>query len=128
MDLALWLHHGRVRGILDLIDQLPRTARLWSAAAMDEELAEAQLLHEAETDAQDEAPEWTPPLGEWNLVAQMLSVVIGELRSLRQTTISAAGGRPRQEKPFPSPRTARDTVQARLDSAYADDVAADFGF
>lgn len=130
MDLAGWLRRGRVRGLLDLIDQLPPASRYWSAVALDEEVAEALLDEEARRadDGGDSAAAWTPPLEQWNLTAQMLGVVINEIKALRQTTAAAGGGRPRRERPFPAPRTARAAVEARRDEAYAADIAADFGF
>ena len=132
MDLGGWIRQGRLRGVLDLIDQLPAASRYWSAVALDEEVAEAILAEEdRRRDAHgdgDTAPAWTPPLDQWDLTAQMLGALINEVKALRQATIAAAGGRARREKPFPGPRTAREAVQARRDEEYAAALAADFGF
>lgn len=132
MDLAPWLRQGRVRGLLDLIVQLPAASRYWSAVAQDDDVAAALLAEQdarrAAGDDVDAREPWAPPLEQWDLTAQQLSVLINEVKALRQTTISAAGGRARAERPFPSPRTALAAAEARRDEQYAEDIGARFGF
>lgn len=128
MDLAVWLHDGRLRGLCELIDQLPRGARLWTAMADDDELAD-ELVMVAEQNGDDQDPaHWRPPLDEWGLVPLMLRELIHETRILRNVSLAAAGGKPKHQPAFPAPETARERAENRLNAKVAEETASLFGF
>lgn len=123
MDLAEWYAGGRWEGLLELIDQLPAACRLNEAIAQDEEAAEALLSMPG-----SESGEWSPRVAEFDLTNSLLVTVINELKMLRLSGQAVAGGNPKKEEPFPSPRTAMDKVRERLEMDSAKQIAYGFGF
>lgn len=113
---------GRYRHILELIDQLPSTSRYHEAMSNDPELAE-QLARQPESDE-----EWSPRLAEFGLTEMLLREILHELKVNSAITMSAAGGKPGDVKPFPAPRTAIQAARERLEREWAVDLAAKFGF
>lgn len=122
MDLAQWVADGRWEALLELIDQLPSACRLNEAIAQDEEAAEFMLK------AGDPTGTWSPRVAEFDLTNSLLVSLINEVKMLRQSGIAVAGGKPKKETPFPSPRTAVDKVRERLAQDEAKHIAYGFGF
>lgn len=126
MDLAQWLADGRWRGLLELIEQLPRDSRLREAQLNDDEYAAA--LAEAHA-KQDEPDPWAPSVAETTLTTELLTMAIHEIRALRSETVAIARGKaPRPVTPVPPPKTALERARAWMAEAYAKEVLADFGF
>ena len=126
MDLAQWLADGRWRGLLELIEQLPRDSRLREAQLNDDEYAAA--LAEAHA-RQDEPDPWAPSVSETTLVSELLTMTVHELRALRSESVAIARGKaPRPVTPVPAPRTALAEARARVAEKFAQEVLADFGF
>lgn len=126
VDLAAWVAAGRWLGVLELIHSLPRSSRLREAQLNDPDVA-ADLLELQE--AQDEPEEWAPALAETSLITDLLSALIGEVRSLRsEQTAIASGKKPRPVKPIPGPRTALETAKALRAEKYAAETLSRFGF
>lgn len=125
MDLSEWLENGRVRALLDVIDQLPAASRLYEAMVNDPE--EADTLARARMSATD-SPEWSPRVSEFDLTAHMLRELIHETKMTRAVLIQAHGGKPGELKPFPAPRTAIDAAVERLEREWTVDFLGKFGF
>lgn len=126
MDLAAWVAAGRWVALLDLIDMLPRDSRLREAQLNDPEYAEMLVALEDET---DESEEWAPTVAENNLVTELLSSVIYELRCLRNEQIAVASRKkPRPGKPVPGPRTAVEKAREKAAEVFAEQVLGRFGF
>ncbi|WP_336715330.1 hypothetical protein [Arthrobacter sp. USHLN218] len=122
MDLAEWYAAGRWVALIDLIDGLPNACRLNEAIANDPETAEyIASLPKPEG-------EWAPRVSEFDLTAHLLRELIHEVKALKQVSISAAGGKPGNEKPIPGPRTAIEKAIERMEQDWAADVAEKFGF
>ena len=113
---------GRFRHILELIDQLPSTSRYHEAMTNDPELAE-QLARQPESDE-----EWSPRVAEYGLTEMLLREILHELKVNSAITMSAAGGKPGELKPFPTPRTAVQAARERLEREWAVNLAGKFGF
>ena len=127
MDLAVWYVGKRWVGLLELIDGLPTACRLNEAIANDPESAAYLAELRAAADA-DGAEEWAPKLSEMDLHATLIREVIHELKALRQVSIAAAGGKPGDAKPFPSPRTAIDKALADAELRWTQEFVTQFGF
>lgn len=125
MDLAAWVAEGRYVGLLELIDMLPSACRLKEAIAQDEEAAE-YILSLPENEGEGEP--WSPPVAEFNLTNSLLTALINEVKMLRQSGQAVAGGKPKSEKPFPTPRTAVDRVRERHEAEWASDTLKLLGF
>lgn len=122
VDLAEWYANGRWVALLDLIDGLPSACRLNEAIVNDEESA-AQIAAMPKTDS-----EWTPRVSEFDLNAHILRELLQAVRSLKQVTVAAAGSRPRDEKPFPYPKTELDRAIEEADRRWAESFVGQFGF
>lgn len=108
--------------LLDFIDQLPTANRLNEAMANDPETADyIARLPKPEG-------EWAPRLSEFDLTAHLLRELIHEVKALKQVSISAAGGKPGNEKPIPGPRTAIDKAIENLEREWTEDFVTQFGF
>lgn len=125
MDLSAWLENGRVRALLELVDQLPAASRLYEAMVNDPE--EADRLAQARLGA-SESSEWSPRVSEFDLTAHMLRELIHETRMMRAVLIQANGGKSGELKPFPAPRTAIDDAVERLEREWTVDFLGKFGF
>lgn len=125
MDLSEWLENGRVRALLDVIDQLPSASRLYEAMVNDP--AEAATLAKARLNAGD-SEEWSPRVSEFDLTAHMLRELIHETRMMRAVLIQANGGKPGELKPFPAPRTEIDAAVERLEREWTEDFLGKLGF
>lgn len=127
VDLAEWYAAGRWTGLLELIDELPDASRYYEAIANDPELAGE--LARARMERRDEAGKpWSPRISEFNLHAQLAREQIMETKLLRRAVIASAGGKPGEEKPFPSPRTAVDEAFEQLEDALSGELLSQFGF
>ena len=122
MDLAEWYAAGRWVGLLDLIDGLPAACRLNEARVNDPE--EAKFIASLPTPE----GEWSPRVSEFKLDHHMYRAMISELKQIKQSIVASAGGKPAQEKPFPTPRTAIDEAIAQAEREWSEDFVAQFGF
>ena len=122
MDLAEWYAAGRTVGLLDLIDSLPSASRYYEAVSNDPEMAE-HLARQPESDE-----EWSPRVVEYGLTEMLLREILHELKVNSAITMSAAGGKPGELKPFPTPRTAVQAARERLEREWAVNLAGKFGF
>ncbi|URC18055.1 tail assembly chaperone [Arthrobacter phage Cole] len=122
VDLAEWYVAGRWVALLDFIDGLPNACRLNGAIVNDPEMAELIASQPKSDD------EWAPPFAEFDLNAHLLREVLHAVKSLRQVSMAAAGGKPGEEKPFPAPRTEIDRAIAELDRQWVEEFAARLGF
>lgn len=125
MDLAEWYAGGRWEGLLELIDQLPSACRLNEAIAQDDETAEYLL---AAADEGENRPAWSPRVAEFDLQSSLLVSLINEVKTLRQSGVAVAGGKPKKERPFPTPQTALDRARERQDLDLFHEMEAMFGF
>lgn len=129
MDLAQWLADGRTIALLDLIEQLPRTARLWEAQAQDPEVAAERLnIEETQPPSDAEKEAWSPRVAEWGLNEQMIADLIDAVEKQTYILASIHGGKPTKPGPFPRPRTALDKAREARDIEYANTTMALFGF
>lgn len=126
MDLSVWLENGRVRALLDLVDQLPSASRLSEARMNDPE--EAELMARAHLEQGEDAPKWSPGMSEYGLTHKMLGAVISLMQQQLKVTIDANGGKGGKPEPFPAPRTAVHEAIERLEAEWADNVLTAFGF
>ena len=126
MDLAQWVAGGRWEALLELIDQLPSACRLNEAIAQDDDAAdEIVALTGGEG---SEGPAWSPRVAEFDLPSSLLVSLINEVKMLRQSGQAVAGGKPKSEKPFPTPKTAIDRARERQDLNLFRDMQSKFGF
>ena len=124
MDVAAWVRAGRWRGLLELIDGLPRSSRLREAQLNDPEYV-ADLL---ELQGDDERP-WAPAVSESTLVTDLLGALIGEIRALRsEAAVHGSRKQPRRVKPVPGPRTAIEAARAERAERDAASILSKFGF
>jgi hypothetical protein len=123
VDLAAWYAAGRWVALLELIDMLPAACRFNEAIANDPDIArEMALMPREEGD-------WAPRVSEYQLTHHMLSVLISEVKQVKQgITVQVTRKAPKSEKPFPAPRTALDAAMAELDRQWTEDFVAQFGF
>ena len=122
VDLAEWYAAGRWVALLDYIDGLPSACRLNEAIVNDPEAAaEIAALPRPEN-------EWAPSISEYDLTAHLLREILHSIKSLRQVSVAAAGGRPGEEKPFPAPRTEVERAIAALERQWAETFVGQFGF
>lgn len=122
VDLAEWYAAGRWVALLDYIDMLPTACRLNEAIVNDKETA-AELARGGRPEG-----DWAPRVAEFDLNAHLLREVLHELKQVKQNTLSAAGGKPGPEKPFPAPRTEFEKALAAVEREWAVSFAAQFGF
>lgn len=129
MDLGEWWRNRRWRGLLELIDQLPSASRYYEAVMNDPEQAEllAKLRSERSESGAEEEP-WSPGISEYDLHAHLQRDIIQALISVRQAVIASAGGKPGKSPEYPVPVTEVDRVMARLETAWANDLLAKFGY
>lgn len=132
MDLAAWWKARRWVALLELIDQLPRTARTRAAMVNDPQFAKEWLEREGQDD--DEAPEWTPPLTEWDTRTQLeaeqrdllldaVRLLAGIRHGIQVVNVKQLRPAPRTGgKPFPRPRTAIDEARETAARAAAHQV------
>ena len=124
MDVAAWVRAGRWRGLLELIDGLPRSSRLREAQLNDPEYV-ADLL---ELQGDDERP-WAPAVSESTLMTDLLGALIGEVRALRsEAAVHGSGKQPRRVQPVPGPRTALEAARAERAERDAANILSKFGF
>lgn len=106
VDLREWLIPSRGAALLEVIEQMPPACRWREAVANDPDQARLHALAE-QSGLLPDAPEWSPPLREYDLVAQQLGRVIDLLGAI------GAGLRIFSTAPeFPRPRTALDRARA----------------
>lgn len=110
MDLAEWYARGRVVGLLELIDELPATARLREVVLNDPE--QAALI--AELPPSDEP--WRPRLTEFDLHAQILTQLHGVMVAVFQQLVANAGHTPPSVAEFPTPKTAVESASAQAET------------
>ncbi|KUM34533.1 hypothetical protein AR689_10340 [Arthrobacter sp. EpRS71] len=122
VDLAEWYANGRWVALLDFIDGLPSACRLNEAIVNDKEYA-AHIASQPKPKG-----EWAPRVSEFDLNAHLLREILHAVKSLRQTSIAVAGGKPSDEAPFPGPRTEIDRALADLDRQWTEDFIGQFGF
>lgn len=122
MDLAVWYREKRWVALLDLIDGLPGASRFNEAISNDPELA-AQIAAQP-----DPVEPWRPRVQDYTLTNMLLAQIADGMKSLQQTQIAAAGGKPSQVKPFPSPRTAIDRAKEAHEKQFVSDVLGLFGY
>jgi len=122
VDLAEYYAAGRWVALLDFIDGLPSACRLNEAIVNDKEAA-AQIAAMPKPDE-----EWAPSVSEYDLTAHLLREILHSIKSLRQVSVAAAGGKPGAEKPFPAPRTEIDRAIAALEREWAESFVGKFGF
>lgn len=111
MDLAAWVKQRRVAGLLELIDQLPEASRTREAILQDRSLN--HLGDDVGSSAQMQ--QWTPPLRDYDLHAQLLRRLINEF--------GAALGH--NGELVPAPWSAASEQRAAAERAYADDLIRD---
>lgn len=122
MDLAAWFREKRWVALLELIDGLPSASRFNEAISNDPELAEIIAK-------QPESSEpWTPRVQDFNLTNMLLANIADGMKMLQNTQIAAAGGKPGQIKPFPTPRTAIDRAKEAHEKQFVSDVLGLLGF
>ena len=125
-DLSEWLENGRVRALLELVDQLPSTSRLTSARMNDpdeaERIARAQLEHGTDSN------KWHPDVSEYELTHKMLGAMISLQQQTIKTMVELQGGKGGSPEPFPAPRTAVHDAIDRLEAEWADNLLTAFGF
>jgi hypothetical protein len=126
VDLAEWYAAGRWEALLDLIDNLPTACRLNEAIANDPE--SAKYLAEARLSRPDDADPWSPRISEFDLNITMLREILHAIKGLRQVSIAAAGGKPGEEKPFPTPYTEIDRAIEAAERNWAEMFVQQFGF
>lgn len=86
------------------------------------ELAAAQL-----DDTRPKEP-WSPRVADFDLKASMLREIISALGAIQQAVIAGAGGKPRQVKPFPMPRTEIEKARHELEKEFVGEIIGMFGF
>ena len=106
--------------MLELIDQLPRTSRLWAARVNDPE--EARIIA-AQLEAQGEK-DYSPSLVEFDLKADQNAQII----DLLQILIRNMGGGKGDIKPFPRPVTEVHREQERREREWTVDLLGKLGF
>lgn len=126
VDLAVWWKARRWVALLELLDQMPRTARWRAAMANDPEFAREWLAREQESGGDDEPP-WSPPLTEWDTKAELAAEARDLLQDVVKLLVGIRHGVPTVQverlksppklggKPFPRPVTAIE--QAREEAA-----------
>lgn len=105
MDLAQWLHDGRVVALLEIIDDLPAASRLHEAIASDPEQARLMAEHLA---TEPDMGDWHPRQSQFPLVAELLAAIYDVLVAAN----SSSDGPP--PKPFPRPVALAGEMAARL--------------
>ena len=110
IDLAAWWRTRRWKALLELIDQLPSSARLSESIQNDPE--QAALI------AQIPKPDdpWAPSFRDFDLDATLLREIRELLVQLIRITIGSSAPK---IKPFPVPVTEVDRARKRLDHDYA---------
>jgi len=94
---------------VQLIDQLPQTARVMVAQVEDEDLA--MQVHLAGM-AGDDSGEWVPSLREYDTTAVLLQQMLDVLQGANYQRGGGKGGRP---KPSKRPTTAMQRVRDKAD-------------
>lgn len=122
MDLAAWFREKRWVALLELIDGLPGASRFNEALANDPELAEIIAMQPEPTEP------WAPRVQDFTLTNMILAQIADILKSSQQTQIGTAGGKPKQIKPFPTPRTAIDRAKEAHEKQFVSDVLGLFGY
>jgi hypothetical protein len=122
VDLAEWYAAGRWVALLEYIDGLPTACRLNEAIVNDPEAAEAIAKMPLPS------TEWSPRVAEFDLTAHLLREILHAVKSNGQISISAAGGKPGELKPFPAPRTEVDRAIEHLERQWAESFVGQFGF
>jgi hypothetical protein len=122
VDLAEWYAAGRWVALLDFIDGLPSASRLNEAKTNDPELAKLLAQHK------DSSGDWAPRVSEFGLTQHMLRDVLMKLDTLINVSISAAGGKPGEIKPFPSPKSALPAAIEAAEREWAGEFIQQFGF
>lgn len=125
VDLAAWYADGRVDALIDFIDELPGASRFYEAVSNDPD--QARLLAEHRL-TNTEKSEWRPRVSEFDTTAQLLQMLVNEIKALRRVTIASGGGKPGQEKPVLGPRTAVDEAFELLEDALSGELLSQFGF
>ncbi|WP_152203636.1 hypothetical protein [Georgenia thermotolerans] len=129
VDLARWWVDRRWKALLELIDQLPSASRFNEAVQNDPEQAELIALAREEAADQDtEGEAWSPRVAEYDLHANLLRDLIQAVLGLQAATVAAQGGKPGQVMDYPTPKTEVDRAVARMNLAWAKNMAARFGF
>jgi len=122
VDLAEWYAAGRWVALLDYIDGLPSACRLNEAIVNDKEAA-AEIARMPQS-----SEEWAPRVAEFDLTAHLLREILHAVKSNGQIAISAAGAKPGEVKPFPSPRTEIDRAIEALEREWTESFIQQFGF
>lgn len=130
MDLAEWYAKGRWVGLLELIDMLPGACRLNEARMNNPEEAILFAEHrmDAENNKSDDDEPWSPRFSEYRLDHQMWAAVFSVLIEIKQGVTAQAGGKPKSEKPFPSPRTEVDRLIETAEHDWSMDFLEELGF
>lgn len=122
VDLAVWLAKGRTAALIDLIDQLPQSCRLYEAQVNDPEVAEAIA------DLPEPSEQWAPSVRDWGLTQQLLAQIVDRLSDLTAVTVQANGGKPAKPPRVPAPRTGIDEARERVEKRRTDALISSFGF
>lgn len=102
------------RKLCVLVGQLPKGSAYWTARLQDEELAEAILAEEAQSDVPRDKPSG-PDIRDYTPDNQLLTQVVDKLSVVVHLLELLGGGKPGRIKPLPKPVTAMDRVMQRLD-------------
>jgi len=106
LDLGELVRQGKIRRIVNLIDQLPQACRFYSAVANDEEHVKAII------EKQGDQPESKgPSLAEWNGQSEALAAVVDGLHMVVAAVIASQGGKPPTMKPYQRPTTAFEDMR-----------------
>lgn len=119
--LDVWRGRVTPRRVLNLIEQMPATCRWREQEALDEEIAE---IHAAsiDPDAETTAGRAVVPLSQFDLTAQLLTLIGEQLGELTAIVVAALGdGKVKHPPPYPRPETAlqrllRERADAALES------------
>lgn len=110
VDLGELWRARRWRKLLGMIERLRRSTHFGEATAADEKLAEFVLRKERDRNGEELPP--TRRMSEFTVEAELLSVVADRLAELVQVGVASRGGRPRQVKPMPRPKTAVEKLRS----------------
>jgi hypothetical protein len=104
---VLW-RSRRWRYLLNLIDHLPADSHFMEAVSLDEEHARAMVKM---SEGMDKKP-YAPPMSQWSMTANLLAVLIDEVRALRHITLAVnSKQKPQPPNLYPRPQTAFDKVR-----------------